>query len=75
MDVFITSLRLLTGLLLAIVSFGVFLPYSVRPEDFFIKRLRPTSGRKITSPIGSFSPELLLGPDFFPLAPGCSATC
>ena len=48
MDVFITSLRLLTGLALVIVSFGVFLPYSVRPERFFIKRLRPTSGRKIT---------------------------
>ena len=48
MDVFITSLRLLTGLALVIVSFGGFLPYSVRPERFFIKRLRPTSGRKIT---------------------------
>ena len=48
MDVAITSLRLLTGLALVIVSFGVFLPYSVRPERFLIKRLRPTSGRKIT---------------------------
>ena len=48
MDAAITSLRLLTGLALVIVSFGVFLPYSTRPEDFFIKRLRPTSGHKIT---------------------------
>ena len=48
MDAAITSLRLLTGLALVIVSFGVFLPYSIRPEEFFIKRLRPTSGHKIT---------------------------
>ena len=48
MDAAITSLRLLTGLVLAIISFGIFIPYSVRPERFLIKRLRPTSDHKIT---------------------------
>ena len=49
MDVFINSLRILTGLALVIVSWVVFLPYSTRPEDFYIKRLRPKSGHKITN--------------------------
>ena len=48
MEVTITGLRLLIGLFLVCTTFGVLIPYFARPEDFFIKRLRPRSNHVVT---------------------------
>ena len=39
----IASLQLVTALSLVVAAFGVILPYVWKPEEFFIKRLRPKS--------------------------------
>ena len=48
MDIAIAVLRLVVGLSLAAIAFGVIQPYFTRPEEFFVKRLRPKKGRRYT---------------------------
>lgn len=48
LDTVITGLKLLTALLLVCVAYLVLLPYFLRPEEFFIKRLRPERNHKFT---------------------------
>ena len=48
LDTVITGLKLLTALLLLCVTFLVVLPYFVKPEEFFVKRLRPNNNHRLT---------------------------
>lgn len=48
LDTVITGLKLLTALLLVCVAYLVLLPYFLKPEEFFIKRLRPERNHKFT---------------------------
>ena len=48
MDIAITGLRLLTALVLMCVTYLVVWPYFAKPEEFFVKQLRPEANRKIT---------------------------
>ena len=42
------GIRLLIGLALVAVAYGLALPYFVDPERYFVKRLRPADGGKVT---------------------------
>ena len=41
------GIRLLIGLALIVVAYGLAMPYFANPEGYFIKRLRPADGEKI----------------------------
>ena len=41
------GIRLLIGLALIAVAYGLAMPYFANPEGYFIKRLRPADGEKI----------------------------
>ena len=47
-DPVVSGLILLTALLLLCVNHLVILPYLVKPEEFFVKRLRPRGHHKFT---------------------------
>ena len=47
LDTVMTGLKLLTALLLICVTFLVVLPYFVKPEEFFVKRLRPNNNHRL----------------------------
>lgn len=48
MDTAVAGLQVVVGMLLAATAFGVVQSYFMRPEDFFVKRLRPERERKVT---------------------------
>lgn len=48
LDAVITGVKLLTSLLLVCATYLVFLPYFAKPEEFFIRRLRPRDDRRFT---------------------------
>ena len=41
------GIRLLIGLALIVVAYGLAMPYFANPEGYFIKRIRPADGEKI----------------------------
>ena len=41
------GIRLLIGLALIVVAYGLAVPYFANPEGYFVKRLRPADGEKI----------------------------